>query len=209
MSSGVEQPVDQRAAAARPVRIGVDIGGTFTDLLLVNDATGEIFVGKTLTTPNDPSLAVAEETREALAATGTAAAGVQTVIHGTTLVTNAIIERKGATTALVTTKGFRDTLEIRREHRYEMYDIFIEAPKPLVPRWLRLEVDERVLHDGSVLRPLEIAQVEALARELKRKNVEAVAVSLLHEPRPVPASLRHRRASRRGRRARGTAVRTR
>ncbi|HEY0876726.1 MAG TPA: hydantoinase/oxoprolinase family protein [Vicinamibacterales bacterium] len=176
----MEQPVDQRAAAARPVRIGVDIGGTFTDLLLVNDATGEIFVGKTLTTPKDPSLAVAEETREALAATGTAAAGVQTVIHGTTLVTNAIIERKGATTALVTTKGFRDTLEIRREHRYEMYDIFIEAPKPLVPRWLRVEIDERVLHDGSVLRPLEIAQVEALARELKRKNVEAVAVSLLH-----------------------------
>ena len=167
-------------AAVRPVRIGVDIGGTFTDLLLVNDATGEILVGKTLTTPQDPSIAVAEETRDALESSRTPASEVQTVIHGTTLVTNVIIERKGATTALITTRGHRDALEIRREHRYEMYDIFIEPPRVLVPRWLRLEVDERILADGSILQPLETAQVERLARELARKGVTAVAVSLLH-----------------------------
>ena len=168
------------AVLSQPVRIGVDIGGTFTDLLLVNDATGEIYVGKTLTTPDDPSIAVAEETREALARTETAASRVQTVVHGTTLVTNAIIERKGATTALITTRGFRDVLEIRREHRYEMYDLFIEAPKPLVPRWLRLEVDERILSDGSVLRAIDAAEIEQLVRELSLKGVTAVAVSLLH-----------------------------
>ena len=166
--------------AARPVRIGVDIGGTFTDLLMVNDVTGEIFVGKTLTTPHDPSAAVTTQTRQALEHTHTPASAVQTVIHGTTLVTNAIIERKGAETALITTRGYRDTLEIRREHRYEMYDISIEPPKTLVPRWLRLEVDERVLDDGTVLRPLDTTQVEKLARELERKGICAVAVSLLH-----------------------------
>jgi N-methylhydantoinase A len=164
----------------RPVRIGVDIGGTFTDLLLVNDLTGEISVGKTLTTPQDPSIAVVEETRKALASGRTPASEVQTVIHGTTLVTNSIIERKGAPTALITTRGFRDALEIRREHRYEMYDLFIEPPKTLVPRWLRLEVDERILADGSVAQPLDLAQVERLARELTRKGIAAVAVSLLH-----------------------------
>ncbi|MEX2270017.1 MAG: hydantoinase/oxoprolinase family protein [Vicinamibacterales bacterium] len=164
----------------RPVRIGVDIGGTFTDLLLVNDLTGEISVGKTLTTPQDPSIAVVEETRKALASCRTPASEVQTVIHGTTLVTNSIIERKGAPTALITTRGFRDALEIRREHRYEMYDLFIEPPKTLVPRWLRLEVDERILADGSVAQSLDLAQVERLARELTRKGIAAVAVSLLH-----------------------------
>ena len=172
--------MDMGRAAARPVRIGVDIGGTFTDLLLVNDATGAIVVGKTLTTPPDPSQAVADETRAALDASDTAPADVQTVIHGTTLVTNAIIERKGATTALLTTRGFRDALEIRREHRYDMYDLFIEPPLPLVPRWLRLEVDERILDDGTVLQPLDVLQVERLAAELTRKGVTAVAVSLLH-----------------------------
>jgi N-methylhydantoinase A len=172
-----------QATAARPVRIGVDIGGTFTDLLLVNDATGEIFVGKTLTTPEDPSIAVAQETRDALAACRTPASQVGTIVHGTTLVTNAIIERKGETTALITTRGFRDALEIRREHRYEMYDLFIEPPRTLVPRWLRLEVNERILDDGSVVQPLDGAEVERLARELSRKGIRAVAVSLLHSYR--------------------------
>ena len=172
--------MDTGNGSARPVRIGVDIGGTFTDLLLVNDETGEIFVGKTLTTPQDPSFAVAEEMREALESSRTPPSNVQTVIHGTTLVTNAIIERKGATCALITTRGFRDALEIRREHRYEMYDLFIDPPTSLVPRWLRLEVDERILADGTILQPLDAAHVERLARELARKGIAAVAVSLLH-----------------------------
>ena len=115
-------------------RIGIDIGGTFTDLLLVDDTTGEVTIVKTLTTPTDPSIAVDAAVRQALTAAGTPASVVGNVIHGTTLVTNAIIERKGDPTALITTKGFRDVLEIRREHRYDMYDLSIEAPREIVPR---------------------------------------------------------------------------
>ena len=162
------------------MRIGIDIGGTFTDLLLVNDRTGEVAVGKTLTTPDDPSAAVESETAEILRATSTPAQDVRTVIHGTTLVTNAIIERTGDRTALLTTRGFRDTLEIGREHRYDMYDMLIDLPTPLVPRHLRLEVDERTLADGSVLTPLDTAGVERIVRELARKGIQAIAVSLLH-----------------------------
>ena len=103
-------------------RIGIDIGGTFTDLLLVDDATGEVTIVKTLTTPADPSDAVDVAVRQALETAGTSPAVVGNVIHGTTLVTNAIIERKGDPTALITTKGFRDVLEIRREYRYDMYE---------------------------------------------------------------------------------------
>src|SRR5215204_4667147 len=130
-------------------RVGVDIGGTFTDLILIDDTTGDLTVGKVLTTPTDPSVAVAEVLREALERSQAKAADVHGVIHGTTLVTNAIIERKGARTALLTTRGFRDAYEIAREHRYELYDLFLELPTPLVPRHLRLEVDERTYADGT------------------------------------------------------------
>jgi N-methylhydantoinase A len=167
----------------RPVRIGIDIGGTFTDLLLVNDRTGDVAVGKTLTTPADPSAAVERQTAEVLRSTRTAPGDVQMVIHGTTLVTNAIIERTGDPTALLTTRGFRDALEIGREHRYDMYDMLLEMPRPLVPRHLRLEVDERTLSDGTVLSPLDVEGVERLVRELARKGVRAIAVSLLHSYR--------------------------
>ena len=162
------------------IRIGIDIGGTFTDLTLIDDATGELVINKTLTTPEDPSLAVEQVTRGGLDAAGLAAGGVSTVIHGTTLVANAIIERKGDRTALLTTKGFRDALEIGREQRYDMYDLYLENPRPLVPRYLRLELDERILSDGSVLIPLRSEQVEQIAAELVENEVTAVAVSLLH-----------------------------
>jgi N-methylhydantoinase A len=162
------------------VRIGIDIGGTFTDVLLVDDASGAVTVVKTLTTPADPSNAVDAGVREALAAAGTPPARVSHVIHGTTLVTNAIIERKGDPTALITTKGFRDTLEIRREHRYDMYDLLLEPPKDLVPRYLRFEIDERLLSDGSELRPLHRPEVEALVRAIAARGIKAIAVSLLH-----------------------------
>ncbi len=162
------------------VRIGIDIGGTFTDLTLIDDETGQLVVNKTLTTPEDPSLAVEEVTRDGLALAEAAGSAVSTVIHGTTLVANAIIERKGDRTALLTTKGFRDAIEIGREHRYDMYDLFLENPRPLVPRYLRLELDERVLADGSVVEALDLAQVEGIAAELVENDVGAVAVSLLH-----------------------------
>src|SRR5204863_2894810 len=146
-------------------RVGVDIGGTFTDLLLIG-ADGRAVIGKTLTTPADPSLAVETAMREALGE-GAARAGERgTLVHGTTLVTNAIIERKGAPTALLTTAGFRDALEIGKEARFELYDIDLELPRPLVPRHLRFDVPERTLADGTHSQDPDVAHVERLAREL-------------------------------------------
>ncbi len=165
------------------VRVGVDIGGTFTDLLVFDLASGRFQPGKTLTTPDEPSRAVTEGLATVLADAGITPAAVRQIVHGTTLVTNAIIERKGAETALITTKGFRDAVEIGREHRYDMYDIFLELPEPLVPRRRRLELNERVLSDGEVLTPVDPDEVEALARQLAGDGIEAVAVALLHSYR--------------------------
>jgi N-methylhydantoinase A/oxoprolinase/acetone carboxylase beta subunit len=161
-------------------RMGVDIGGTFTDLVLLDDSAGEWRVAKTLTTPAAPEQAVVTGLRELLVETNLKPAEIDRLIHGTTLVTNAIIERKGAPTGLITTEGFRDVLEIGREHRYDMYDIFIELPKPLVPRHLRLGVRERILDDGSVLIPLDEEGVRQATRQLVAAGVKAVAVCFLH-----------------------------
>jgi N-methylhydantoinase A len=167
-------------ASSSRYRVGIDIGGTFTDLILVDDETGTLTIGKTLTTPTDPAAAVATVLREALDATGVDARTIHSVIHGTTLVTNAIIERKGALTALLTTSGFRDSYEIGREHRYDLYDVFLEMPQPLVPRHLRLEVDERTYADGSIGRELDRDHAARLIRELRAKGVRAIAVSLIN-----------------------------
>ncbi|MBO0707367.1 MAG: hydantoinase/oxoprolinase family protein [Candidatus Dormibacteraeota bacterium] len=161
-------------------RVGVDIGGTFTDLVLLR-GDRVAAVSKTLTTPRDPSLAVAQGVTELLRRAGGDGAGaVREVVHGTTLVPNALIERTGARVALLTTAGFRDVLAIRREHRYDLYDLNLELPEPLVPRRRRWEITERVLADGSVDTELDEAQVRRLAGRLRRERVEAVAVSLLH-----------------------------
>ena len=158
-------------------RIGVDIGGTFTDLVLLVD--GRVAgVGKALTTPADPSVAVADGVARLLADVDPARVGE--VVHGTTLVANALIERRGAVTCLVTTRGARDALAIRREHRYDLYDLFLELPEPLVPRRRRWEVDERVLADGTVDRPLDEDEVRRLARRARREGVQAAAVCFLH-----------------------------
>ncbi|HKA32261.1 MAG TPA: hydantoinase/oxoprolinase family protein, partial [Candidatus Binatia bacterium] len=160
-------------------RVGVDIGGTFTDLLLIG-ADGRAVIGKTLTTPADPSLAVETALSGALGE-GIAQSGERgTLVHGTTLVTNAIIERKGAPTSLLTTAGFRDALEIGREQRYELYDLNLEFPKPLVPRHLRFDVPERTAADGSILQPLDESFVRRLVAELRDKGVKAIAVCYLH-----------------------------
>jgi N-methylhydantoinase A len=161
-------------------RAGADIGGTFTDLILVDDATGSFRVAKALTTTDDPSLAVEEVLTSAAAAAGVPVAAIDQVIHGTTLVTNAIIERKGAMTALLATAGFRDAIEIGREARFELYDIDLELPEPLVPRYLRFDVPERTLADGTTLQELDVAYVERLAAELAEAGVEAVAIAFLH-----------------------------
>jgi N-methylhydantoinase A len=161
------------------MRIGVDIGGTFTDLCAV-DETGIVAVGKILTTHDEPARAVEEGLAELLADAGIAATDVEQVVHGTTLVTNALIERKGSRTALLATAGFRDVLEMRREHRYELYDLHLELPEPLVPRHLRFDVPERVLADGSVHIGLDEEYVARLGRELASRGIEAVAVCFLH-----------------------------
>ena len=136
---------------------------------------------KVLTTPTDPSIAVETGITRLL---GHVEPGdVGEVVHGTTLVANALIERTGATTALIHTRGFRDILTIRRELRYDLYDLFLEMPEPLVPRRLHFAVDERVLADGSVDRPLQADEVRKLARRMDRQGVQAVAVCLLHSYR--------------------------
>ncbi|MCZ7587337.1 MAG: hydantoinase/oxoprolinase family protein [Gaiella sp.] len=161
------------------LRAGVDIGGTFTDLCVV-DSDHVVAVGKTLTTPNDPSQGVETVLAETLERLGLRFADLELVVHGTTLVTNAIIERKGSPTALLTTRGFRDAVEIGRERRYELYDLEIENPRTLVPRHLRFDVPERTLADGSVAVALDEPYVERLGRELEESGIEAVAVSFLH-----------------------------
>jgi N-methylhydantoinase A len=165
------------------LRIGVDIGGTFTDLILLDDLGTVFQVGKVLTTPADPAGAVVQGVRDLLEAAGAAARDVSAVVHGTTLLTNALIERTGARTALITTRGFRDALEIAREHRYDMYDLFIERPAPLVPRYLRYELGERVLEDGTVEAAPDLEEVRRLVETLRREHIDAVAVCFLHSYR--------------------------
>jgi N-methylhydantoinase A len=163
-------------------RVGIDIGGTFTDMLLVSE-DGTAVIGKTLTTPADPSLAVENALKPALLNGSVNPQQRGTLIHGTTLVTNALIERKGAPTALLTTSGFRDAVEIGREHRYELYDLNLELPKPLVPRHLRFDVPERIAADGSVLQPLDEDFVRRLVAELRDKGVKAIGISYLNSYR--------------------------
>ena len=160
------------------IRVGVDIGGTFTDLMLI-DGDGRVEIGKTLTTA-DPSQGVEQILVEVLQRIGRDGGAVRNVVHGTTLVTNAIIERKGARTALIATAGFRDSVEIGREHRYDLYDLMLEHPAPLVPRHLRFDVPERTLADGTQLVPLDEARVARLAAELDEAGVEAAAICFLH-----------------------------
>jgi N-methylhydantoinase A len=165
--------------AGRQLQAGIDIGGTFTDLCLL-DRDGIVAVRKTLTTHREPAAGVESVLRETLREHLLDPGSIRAVVHGTTLVTNALIERRGARTALITTEGFRDVVEMGREHRYELYDLGLELPRPLVPRWLRLEVPERVLADGSVDTPLDTDRLARMAVELGDAGVEAVAVCFLH-----------------------------
>lgn len=159
--------------------VGVDVGGTFTDFVGV-DEHGHVSVLKHLTTPEDPSIAVLEGTKRLGEEAGAAPEEADRIIHGTTLVANSLIERRGARTALVTTAGFRDTLELGRESRYDLYDLKLERPDPLVSRPLRLEVAERIRADGTVLDALEPHGAERLARRLRELGIESVAVALVN-----------------------------
>ncbi|MBU1399375.1 MAG: hydantoinase/oxoprolinase family protein [Proteobacteria bacterium] len=161
-------------------RLGCDIGGTFTDFVLVNDKTGEFITNKCLTTPSDPSDAVEQGIRELAELKPGFMNDVEEVIHGTTLVINAIIERKGAKTGLITTKGFRDVLELGREIRYDAYDIFSEYPEPIVPRALRMEVDERITADSRVLKDVDEKEVRVVLEKLKAAGIESLAVCFIN-----------------------------
>mgnify|MGYP000158439062 CR=1 FL=1 len=162
------------------ITVGSDIGGTFTDFVQVDERSGRIDVYKCLTTPKDPSLAIDEGIRDLTQRHGRTAESIQAIVHGTTLVINAVIERKGARTGLITTRGFRDTLEIGREKRFDAYDLQIEFPAPLVPRRLRVEVVERLHASGAVLEPLDEGSVRQAVKTLIDEDCESIAVCLIH-----------------------------
>lgn len=164
-------------------RIAFDIGGTFTDLVLIDESSGAIHLHKLLTTPADPAQASLQGIDEVSRQASVTPAELGLAVHGTTLVTNAIIERKGARVGLLTTKGFRDAIEIGREQRYDIDDLFITFPEPLVPRQRRLEIGERMSRDGEVLRPAREDELDDAARQLVEAGVESVAVCFLHSYR--------------------------
>jgi 5-oxoprolinase (ATP-hydrolysing) len=167
----------------RRYRIGFDIGGTFTDYILLDQQDGTVFLHKRLTTPRDPAEGALAGLQELLEPRGITLSEVDTVVHGTTLVTNTLIERSGVKTGLLTTKGFRDILEMGKEQRYDIFDLFLQYPEPLVPRYLRLELDERIGPDGEVLQQPDADQIRSLAAQMVAQGVEAVAVCLLHSYR--------------------------
>ncbi len=161
-------------------RIGVDIGGTFTDFALSNATGGRMAIHKRLTTPHDPSEAVLAGVATLVAENGIDIGAIADIVHGTTLVTNAVIERRGAVTGMLVTAGFGDIMDMGPERRYDLFELRIKYPPPLVPRRLRVEVAERVRYDGSVEQPLDEAGVRAAAQQFRDMGVEAIAVCFLH-----------------------------
>jgi len=160
--------------------LGIDIGGTFTDVVIYDPDAGKVFIAKVLTTPLDLSIGVVSGIRQLLDREAIAPKDIIRVVHATTVFTNALIERKGAKTGLITTEGFRDVLEIGRERKYELYDLFIEMPAPLIPRHLRREVPERLGETGEIEIPLDETVLMREVDELIDQGVESIAVVFLH-----------------------------
>ena len=165
------------------VRVGIDVGGTFTDFVMADTRTGALSFYKVPSSPTDPSVAIADGTREMLEHFGVHAAEVEYFGHGTTVATNMVIERRGVKTGLITTLGFRDVLAIGRQTRPALYDYSLRKPEPLVPRWHRLENKERLDARGQEIEPLDEATLEAQVRALVAEGVEAIAVAFLHSYR--------------------------
>lgn len=167
-------------------QIAIDIGGTFTDGVIEHVATGEVWLAKRLTTQSDPGEALADVVGDLLAAVSTPHGGVRSmpriteVVHGSTLVTNALIERKGARTALIATEGTADVLDIAREVRYDLYDLDIQMPLPLVPRERRFELNERIAADGSMLIAPVQADIDDVIDKVRQSGAQSVAVAFLH-----------------------------
>ena len=160
-------------------RLGFDIGGTFTDFVLLDRVSGGIRLHKCLTTPQDPAEGAMTGIRAITAEAGITIAELAEVLHGTTLVTNALIERRGAATGLLTTRGFRDILELGIEQRYDIYDLFLKFPDPIVPRRHRIEITERVTHDGHVISDLAVAEVRAAGARVVAQGCESLAICVL------------------------------
>jgi N-methylhydantoinase A len=160
--------------------LGIDIGGTFTDMVLLDTTTSQLAVYKCLTTPANPADGVMQGLADWFASTGVGPQAVGAVIHATTLITNSLIERKGAVTGLLTTEGCRDVLAIGRENRYDLYDLALELPTPLVPRRLRREVRERMRNTGEVYIPLDVPSLRQAAADLVQAGVQSLAVCFLH-----------------------------
>ena len=159
------------------LKIGVDIGGTFTDLVLIDK--DKPVIHKVLSTPENPAKAVLSGIAEILKMNGYELNSQVDIVHGTTVGTNALLERKGASTALITTKGFEDIIEIGRQNRPKLYDIFVEKPAPLVPSELRFGISERTLHTGEILQTVDEEDVEAIKRELSKLDVQSIALCFL------------------------------
>ena len=160
------------------VRLGVDIGGTFTDVVL--ERGEDLFSTKVLTTYSAPEEAIVKGMARVCAQAKIDPAQITQIIHGTTLATNALIERRGAKTALITTEGFRDVIEMRTESRFEQYDLNLTLPPPLLPRNFRYTLNERMQADGQVLKPINRAEIESLVNEIKQAGFESIAVGFLH-----------------------------
>jgi N-methylhydantoinase A len=162
-------------------RLGVDIGGTFTDFALVDDDTGALSIHKQLTTPRAPSESVLTGLAALLERTGVGVTDITAIAHGTTLVTNAVVERRGAVTGMLVTKGYRDSLDIAMERRFDLFDLRLEFADPVVPRALRVEIEERVMYDGAASTPLDETEVDAATIKLVEEHgIEALAICFLH-----------------------------
>src|SRR5260221_6243441 len=172
-----------RTNGNRKFRVGVDVGGTFTDIVLVEETTGAILVAKVHTVPADPSQGCIDGIEKALSRHQVEPGELSFVVHGTTIATNTIIEGKGAKAGLITSEGFRDVLEIAYQTRPRLYDIFFDKPKPLIPRHLCMGVPERIHPDGTVKTRLDTDALRKVAKALQAEGVEAIAVAFLHSYR--------------------------
>jgi N-methylhydantoinase A len=160
--------------------VGVDIGGTFTDFVLYDPATHAVHLHKLLTNAREPERCVLEGVQQLLDRLGVEARHLNLVIHGTTLITNALIEGRGAPTALLTTKGHRDVVETGNEMRYDPYNLFLKKPAPLVPRQWRIGIDERLGSEGQVIVPIAEAELKRVAEQLQAQGITSVAICFLH-----------------------------
>lgn len=178
INSSLMEHSQEMAKDGKQIRVGVDIGGTFTDVAMEVGIT--LHSIKVLTDYSYPENAIVKGIRQVADVAGVDLSEIDTIIHGTTLATNALIERRGARTAFITTKGFRDVIEMRTESRFEQYDLNIVLPAPLVPRNERFVIDERIGADGSVLKPLDLAEVDALCDHIIAAGYESVAIGFIH-----------------------------